>query len=79
MHGVSSSRVPPHSFVLPWAMYALRLPLQGVLCAVYLSSRVSPHSVRLALGYVRFAFALSERLLVIDVVIVNVYDGLKAQ
>ena len=46
---------------------------------MYLSSRVSPHSVRLALGYVCFAFAPSWRLLVIDVVIVNVYDGLKAQ
>ena len=46
---------------------------------MYLSSRVSLHSVRLALGYVRFAFALSGRLLVIGVFIVNVYDGLKAQ
>ena len=46
---------------------------------MYLSPRVQPHSVLLALGYVRFAFAPSWRLLVIDVVIVNVYDGLKAQ
>ena len=28
---------------------------------MYLSPRVPPHSVRLALGYVRFAFALSGR------------------
>ena len=60
-------------------MYALRLPFQGVPCAVYLSPRVPPHSVRLVLGYVRLAFALSGRLLVIGVFIVNVYDGLKAQ
>jgi hypothetical protein len=33
----------------------------------------------LALGYVGFAFALSRRLLVIDVCIDNVYGGLKAQ
>ena len=46
---------------------------------MYLSSRVSSHSVRLALSYVRFASALSGRLLVIGVFIVNVYDGLKAQ
>ena len=48
-------------FVLSWAMYALRLPFQGVPCAVYLSPRVSPHSVRLVLGYVCFAFAPSGR------------------
>ena len=52
-------------------MYVLRLPLQGVPCTVYLSPRV--------LGYIRLAFALLGRLLVIDVVIVIVYDGLKAQ
>ena len=46
---------------------------------MYLSPRVSPHSVRLALGNVCFAFVPSGRLFVIDVVIVNVYDGLKAQ
>ena len=60
-------------------MYALRLPFQGVPCDVSLSLRVSPHSVCLVLGYVRLAFALSGRLLVIGVFIVNVYDGLKAQ
>ena len=48
-------------FVLSWAMYVLRLPLQGVPCTVYLSFRVSPHSVRLALGYIQLAFAPSGR------------------
>jgi hypothetical protein len=55
-------------------MYTLFLPFQGVCCY-----RCFQGAASLALGYVRFAFAPSGRLLVIDVCIDNVYGGLKAQ
>ena len=58
------SKVP---LCLIWAMYALHLPFQGVYCL--LLSLFTQGAALLDLGYVRFAFALSGRLLFVTIII----------